>query len=118
MGIGNITPILKFYLKGNFMVWTCQNCNTKIEESGFEVCWNCGCEKGKNWSAELGQSTLKCIRCKSPMIKLGSKEFHEGARWGALGNLAELFVNKQTFDIFACQSCGKLEFYLPEDDKN
>jgi hypothetical protein len=48
------------------------------------------------------------------MAKVGSKEFHEGSRWGVIGNLGELFVNKEALDMYACPSCGKVEFFLPE----
>ena len=96
------------------MTWKCQNCSTEIEESGFEVCWNCGSEKGQSKPPESSSQVLKCLRCNSVMLKLGSKEFHEGTRWGAIGNLGELFVVKQALDMFACQSCGKVEFFLPD----
>ena len=96
------------------MTWKCQNCSTEIEESGFEVCWNCGSEKGQAKPPESSSQVLKCLRCNSVMLKLGSKEFHEGTRWGAIGNLGELFVVKQALDMFACQSCGKVEFFLPD----
>ncbi|USD36178.1 hypothetical protein [Ferrimonas sp. SCSIO 43195] len=95
------------------MAWKCQNCSTEIDESSFEVCWNCGCERGQLKPAESKAQALKCLRCESAMLMLGSKEFHEGTRWGALGNFAELLVDKQALDMFACESCGKVEFFLP-----
>ncbi|ABZ75218.1 conserved hypothetical protein [Shewanella halifaxensis HAW-EB4] len=95
------------------MAWKCQNCSTEIEETSFEVCWNCGCERGQEKLSESQSQVLECLRCESPMIKLGSKEFHEGTRWGALGNIGELFVDKQALDMYACESCGKVEFFLP-----
>jgi len=95
------------------VTWKCQNCDTQIEESGFEVCWNCGCERGQNQLPESKSKVLQCLRCESSMDKVGSKEFHEGTRWGALGNLGELLVDKQALDMFACRACGKVEFFLP-----
>lgn len=99
------------------MTWTCRNCRTEIDEVGFEVCWNCGCERGQasQPKAVVAKSAaLRCLRCKTPMAKVGSKEFHEGSRWGVIGNLGELFVNKEALDMYACPSCGKVEFFLPE----
>ncbi len=100
------------------MTWKCQNCSTEIEEYGFEECWNCGCEKGQALPPESQKQVFKCLRCQSTMLKLGAKEFHEGARWGTLGNLGELFVDKQVLDMFACKSCGKVEFFLPIEGKS
>ena len=28
------------------MTWTCQNCDTEVEDDNFEVCWKCNCAKG------------------------------------------------------------------------
>lgn len=45
---------------------------------------------------------------------LGTKRFHEGKRqlgfW--LGNVGQLFVNREAFDVFACPTCGKVEFFV------
>lgn len=99
------------------MTWTCQNCRTVIDEAGFEVCWHCGSARGQSLqgkAVEAKSAALRCLRCKTVMSRVGAKEFHEGSRWGVLGNLGELFVNKQALDMYACQSCGKVEFFLPE----
>jgi hypothetical protein len=42
----------------------------------------------------------------------GTKKFHEGTRWGVLGELGELFVNKEKFDVYFCPRCGKVEFFV------
>ncbi len=95
------------------MVWKCQNCSTEIEEESFEVCWHCGCEKGQSKPVEPQQSQLKCLRCDVSMTLVGSKAFHEGTRWGVLGNIGELLVDKEALEMFVCKSCGKVEFFLP-----
>ena len=99
---------------GSCMSWTCQHCHTGIEEDAFELCWNCGCEKGQSAPAQAQTKQLKCLRCESNMLSIGSKEFHEGRRWGVLGNIGELLVDKLAFDVLACSSCGKVEFFLPQ----
>ncbi len=53
-----------------------------------------------------------CPRCSIPKQYLGTKRFHEGTRWGFLGDLGELFVNKETFDVYSCPKCGSVEFFV------
>ncbi|KIO36942.1 hypothetical protein DB48_08115 [Shewanella sp. cp20] len=92
------------------MAWTCQNCMTEIDDDDFEVCWNCSCERGKTITKV--NTSLDCLRCNTSLTFISTKEFHEGVRWGILGNLAEFFVNKESLDMFASKSCGKVEFFL------
>jgi len=44
----------------------------------------------------------------------GIKRFHEGTRlWAFLfGDLGELFVNRESFEVYACPNCGKVEFFV------
>ena len=53
-----------------------------------------------------------CLRCETELEFLGTKDFHEGTRWGFLGDLEELFVNRERLDLYACPSCGHVEFFL------
>lgn len=95
------------------MAWTCSNCSTFIDDDTFEVCWNCSCEKGKSKPPQaLSNKIPDCIRCQTNLTFIGSKSFHEGTRWGVLGDLGEFFVNKENLDMFACKSCGKVEFFI------
>lgn len=93
------------------MAWNCQHCHIEVEDDSFEICWNCQAMKGQSKPIAQAKS-LACLRCKTPLSFVGSKEFHEGMRWGALGNLAEMFVSKEPMDMFACKDCGKVEFFL------
>jgi Zn finger protein HypA/HybF involved in hydrogenase expression len=43
---------------------------------------------------------------------IGTKSFHEGTRWGFLGDLGELFVNRERFDVYRCPRCGSVEFFV------
>jgi hypothetical protein len=43
---------------------------------------------------------------------MGTRHFHEGARLGVLGNLAELFVNREGFDVYSCAECGHVDFFV------
>ena len=55
---------------------------------------------------------IVCPRCEVPLDFVGTRDFHEGTRWGALGELGELFVNKQRFDVFVCPRCGRVELFI------
>ncbi len=45
---------------------------------------------------------------------IGRKRFHEGSQTMPflLGDIGELFVNREEFDLHACPSCGKVELFL------
>lgn len=95
------------------MSWTCQHCSTTIDDDEFEVCWSCNCEKGNSSPDKRHHDTaLDCIRCQASLTFIGTKNFHEGTRWGVLGELGEFFVNKENLDMYACKSCGKVEFFI------
>ena len=55
---------------------------------------------------------IVCPRCELSLEYVGTQDFHEGTRWGALGELGELFVNKQRFDMYVCPRCGRVEMFL------
>jgi Zn finger protein HypA/HybF involved in hydrogenase expression len=97
----------------------CPNCNTEIED-GFEVCWNCCYSLTEKRILEpeetgAGKKDLKCLRCNVNMFYSGNYKFHEGSRIGILGNFFEWFVNRESFDIYVCPKCGKVEFFVPEE---
>jgi hypothetical protein len=55
---------------------------------------------------------MKCPRCETDLSFVGTKMFHEGHRWGILGDIGELFVNKEKFDVYVCQRCGRVELFV------
>ena len=55
---------------------------------------------------------IVCPRCETKLEFVGTRDFHEGTRWGVLGDLGELFVNKQRFDVFLCPRCGRVELFI------
>jgi hypothetical protein len=55
---------------------------------------------------------IACARCAIPLDFIGTRDFHHGTRWGALGDLGELFVNKQHFDVYVCPRCGGVELFI------
>jgi len=55
---------------------------------------------------------MLCPRCEMELSYVGARDFHEGTRWGALGELGELFVNKEHFDVYVCPRCGRVELFV------
>lgn len=55
---------------------------------------------------------LLCVRCEESLEFVGSKRFHEGTNWGVFGELGELFVKRERFDVYVCPRCGKVEFFV------
>lgn len=45
---------------------------------------------------------MVCPRCESVLKYVGTKRFHEGTQWGILGDIGELFVNREHFDVYVC----------------
>lgn len=60
----------------------------------------------------MAAKDLTCAACLVRLEYAGTKKFHEGTRWGMLGDIGEFFVNKETFDVYFCPRCGKVEFYV------
>ncbi|MBN1589680.1 MAG: hypothetical protein JW888_09205 [Pirellulales bacterium] len=117
-------------------MWQCVKCREQIEDA-FNVCWRCGTSKEgvedpdfrgvDNAFSEQSEAPsetrattdqaaenhpLSCPRCRCMLDYIGTKAFHEGKRWGVLGDLGELFVNKERFDVYCCPNCGRVEFFV------
>ena len=58
------------------------------------------------------RSDLSCKRCDTTLVFLGEKRIHEGTNWGVLGEIGEMFVKKEDFELYACPSCGSIEWFL------
>jgi hypothetical protein len=67
-------------------------------------------------SADADDEVLPCARCGAPLKFLGDKDFHEGTRaWGfALGDFGELLTGGAKLEMWGCESCGHVEFFLPD----
>ena len=55
---------------------------------------------------------MTCPRCETLLTFVGTKKFHEGRRWGVLGELGELFTNREHFDVYVCPRCGRVELFV------
>jgi len=96
----------------------CPNCNAELEDN-FELCWNCNYSLTEKKVIEIkdvvqGGRDIDCLRCKISLLYSGNFKFHEGSRVGLFGNLFEMFLNRESFDIYVCPKCGKVEFYTPQ----
>jgi hypothetical protein len=57
-------------------------------------------------------SPLLCFTCLIPVEPMGTKRFHEGTRWGVLGQLGELLINRMHFDMYYCPRCGRVSAFV------
>ena len=117
-------------------MWQCSKCGESIED-GFDVCWKCGnawdgvADPGFQRSphaetpvpatapAAVPVSTdphsgnpITCAQCDQALQYVGRKRFHEGTNWGILGEIGELFVKREHFDVYVCPRCGRVEFFV------
>ncbi len=106
-------------------MWQCSVCGAAVEGDSLATCWRCSSARGLEGAAlakrqktvthKMSPATsLTCLRCGHIMEYGGTKRFHEGSRqWGFwLGDLGELFINREDYDVYACPNCGKLEFFI------
>ena len=99
---------------------TCPNCHEEVEDN-FDLCWNCNYSFSDGTVVDIevnedenGHRKLNCLRCVDvKMVYAGVYRFHEGANFGIWDNMMELFNNKESFELYICQRCGKVEFFSP-----
>lgn len=101
---------------------TCPHCHEEVEDN-FDICWNCNYCFSEGKVVELRTEgpedlVMDCLRCGKRMQYAGQYRFHEGGHLGALGNLFELLENRETFDLYCCPGCGKVEFFVPKRPKS
>jgi len=99
-------------------VWRCPTCGERHDDA-FEVCWQCAgasddpATDGPDAAAAKTETDpLRCPRCLATLAFAGTKKLHEGTRWGVLGDLGEFFVNRESFDVYVCPRCGRVEFFV------
>jgi uncharacterized protein YbaR (Trm112 family) len=63
-------------------------------------------------TSPAGPDPMLCPRCEVALEYVGTRDFHEGTRWGALGDLGELFVHKEHFDVYVCPRCGRVTLFV------
>src|SRR5262245_42967056 len=96
-------------------MWTCPKCREQHDDQ-FDSCWKCAglttAPSSTSGTPSPQPDPLRCPRCPATLDYVGTKKFHEGTRWGVLGDLGELFTNRESFDIYVCPRCGRVEFFV------
>ena len=96
----------------------CPGCNREIESS-LNYCPICHYDlkelNEQNDTPSKFPKHIDCLRCNVQLEYQGNFKFHE-TRVRASDNLSELFTNRESFDLYCCPICGKVEFFLPEVD--
>lgn len=108
-------------------MWSCSKCGESVEDT-FDACWKCG----TSWDGvkdagvqavptdetpapapePASRTAIACARCHEALQYVGRKRFHEGTNWGILGEIGELFVKREHFDVYVCPRCGGVEFFV------
>jgi len=97
-------------------MWTCPKCGEQHDDQ-FSSCWKCAGGEAPEAAGALppGQPAadpIRCPRCLANLDFVGTRRFHEGTRWGLMGEIGELFVNQESFDVYVCPRCGRVEFFV------
>ena len=105
-------------------MWLCGKCGEQSEQN-FDACWKCGAGRDglpdPDFVAvsETGSvadpptpDPLVCPRCTQALAYVGRKRFHEGTNWGFFGEVGELFVKREHFDVYVCPRCGRVEMFV------
>lgn len=61
---------------------------------------------------------LVCLRCGGTMRFLMREKFQKGESGAWVGNLNFKFRGGFEMDVYSCPECGKLEFYMPNDQND
>lgn len=66
-------------------------------------------------STDGDDEVLPCVRCETPLVFVAERDFREGTgSWElTLGRLGTLFDSSTRLEVWACSSCGHVEFFLP-----
>lgn len=99
------------------VAWQCPECGER-QEPAFTECWKCSYLRGSGGDESVkegeGGDPMVCPNCKLTLDFVGTKKFHEGSRAAPfiLGELGELFVKREHFDVYVCSRCGRVELFL------
>ncbi len=55
-----------------------------------------------------------CLRCNEEMRYIGRENLQLGRTGWILGDLPNLIAGAMEVDIYACKTCGKMEFFMAE----
>lgn len=108
-------------------MWICLRCSEEVDDI-LEICWHCQATRSGRLSefpappepqdephiARLNRKhqRMQCGRCPGVLRYIGQKRFHEGPSLGALGDFAELLAKQQELEMYHCEQCGHVEFFV------
>lgn len=74
-------------------------------------------EEARQEKNQKRQTDTDCLRCQSKMLDYGPITFKLGEEtyWGSDWN--RLITGSLTMNLLRCDNCGKVEFYLPDDEE-
>ena len=79
----------------------------------FSTCWKCaGMDAPPRGVGVASASVLPCARCNTEMQTLGTRTLPGASTGGILGELSELFTDREKMEVFACPNCGRVEFFV------
>jgi hypothetical protein len=91
-------------------MWRCGSCAESVEDTLFRAAAEA---QPTGPGAAVGSvNALSSVRCHEALQHLGRKRFHEDPNWGIFGELGELFVKREHFDVYVCPRCGRVEFFI------
>ena len=61
---------------------------------------------------------ISCLRCSEEMRYIRREKLQLGETGWFLGDLPNLLAGAMKVDIYACKTCGKLEFFMAELKEN
>ena len=65
-------------------------------------------------SEDARKDELPCVRCQTPLTFVAEHDFREGSGgWLLLGPLGALFEHATRLELWACESCGHVELFVP-----
>ncbi|WP_193210955.1 hypothetical protein [Luteolibacter marinus] len=102
-------------------MWECDYCQAVVEDDDWSDCWSCARTRGPGdgrASQEiremhaLRESLKRCMRCTGTMKFHGFRELHHGYAQSLFSE--HNGYEKERLVLYACDRCGKVEFFLPE----
>ncbi len=98
-------------------IWQCPRCRERHGPE-FAECWKCAYRRGSGGDETLTapgmDDPMTCPTCRLTLDFIGTKRFHEGSQAAPflLGEIGELLVNKESFDVYVCSRCGRIQMFM------
>ena len=107
-------------------MWNCAVCGEEVDDH-FSACWSCQATQAGRRPTDLTAAgneddrlkslvnkkhkPMNCLRCSRTLTHAGTRNFHQGPNFGALGDWGELLVGQESVEMYVCPGCGHIEFF-------